>query len=110
MTSSQYQTRVVGCKYATEEEARLANIEKTKQRYRQNKDNYNEYQKEQQRKMREQKKKYEQISSNPLYPYMEQIMFNPQCYQQFVNYINLINDPCLYQQFINYLNSNNQSS
>ena len=105
MTTVQSSTLPVGCKYASKEEARLANLEKTKQRYYQNKEQVNDYQREQQRTLRDQKKKYEQISSNPLFPLIEQVITNPQLQQQFVNYVNIVNNPYLYQHFINYIES-----
>ena len=56
-----------GYKYSSVEEAQEANREKTNETHKQNREQYNAYQREQQCKLREQKKKYEQISSNPLF-------------------------------------------
>ena len=89
-------------KYATEEEARLANIEKTKQRYKQNREQKIEQQREYQEKLRVQRKNYEQMSSNPMFPIVEQVMTDPHLYQQFISYINLLNNPPLYQEFVEF--------
>lgn len=97
-----------GYKYSSLGEAATANCQLTKKRHQQNKEQYNEYQREYQRKLRQQKKTFDQISSNPSYPLVEQVMTNPQLYQQFVSYVNILNDPSSYQNFTNYLNIVNQ--
>jgi hypothetical protein len=49
MTSTQNEAIPKGCKYRTDEEARLANIEQTKERNRINKEYQREYQREYQK-------------------------------------------------------------
>lgn len=101
---SQIVTIPKGCKYATDEEARLKNIEQTKERHQQKKEQYNKYQREYKRKLREQKKLFEQVFKDPVFLSYQQVMNNPLFYQQFLNFMYLLNNPTLYQHFINYVN------
>lgn len=104
MTTIENSSVYRGYKYNSLEEAEEANRKNTIERHQQNREHYNEYQRKYQQKVRDKKNKFEQISNSPLYPFIEQVVINPQLYQQVVCYINMTNNPQLYQQFIDYIN------
>lgn len=59
--------------------------------------------------MREKKNIYDQLMNDPSFMYFQQIMKNPQLYQQYVRFIQLINNPLEHQQFLNYINQQRET-
>lgn len=93
-----------GYKYATLEEAREANRQKARARYQENKEKINNQQRERTRQRREIS---DLIMKDPeIYQdflnYRE-VINNPQMYQYFTSYLQILNDPQLYQNFIDWM-------